>query len=106
MALDNGTADAQAHPHSVTLGGVEGFKESLHVLRCDAHARVLDCQPHAIALVFFGSDDQFPRTVINANHCVRSVPEQIEHDLLKLDTIACNPREIVRKFLSQDYWFF
>src|SRR5580658_3596965 len=106
MALDNGTANAQPHPHSVTLGCIEGFKESLHVSRCDAHARVLHCQPHAVAFVFFGSDDQLSRTVINADHCVRSVLEQIEHDLLKLDTIACNPREIVGKLLAQDYAVF
>jgi hypothetical protein len=63
MTLDNGSADGQAHPHSATLGRVEGVEESLHFPLADAHARNLYRQAHTIAFVSFGSDDQHSRTI-------------------------------------------
>src|ERR1700723_1750767 len=103
MTLNNGTADEQAHPHSLTPGRIESVEELLHVLQCNAHARILYGQAHAIVFVSFGSDEQLPWTGINAAHRVRGIAKQVEDDLLQLNSIACDRREIDSKSLLQDY---
>jgi hypothetical protein len=44
--------------------------------------------------------------IFDLAHRVRCIPEQIEDDLLKLDPIACEQRQVVGKFLSQDHAVF
>ncbi len=36
MQLDDGPADAQAHTHSVLLGGEKGFEDAIGMLQADA----------------------------------------------------------------------
>ena len=42
-----------------------------------------------------GSDQQLPRPIVHVNHRVRGVAEQVQDDLLELDTVAGDVREIV-----------
>ena len=42
-----------------------------------------------------GCDQQLSRSILHVDHRVRAVHEQVQNDLLKLDTIASDDREIV-----------
>ena len=90
-------------PMPLALGGVERVEESACVLRFEAHPRILYGQAHAIVFVSFGSDHQLPRTIVDAAHRVQGVPQQVQDDLLELDTIACDRREVVGKFRPQNH---
>src|SRR6266566_4195074 len=50
---------------------------------------------HTIAVLPFGSDQQLPRAIVHVNHRVGGVSEQVEDDLLELDAIADDGREIL-----------
>src|SRR5437879_3551601 len=94
MTLDDGATDGQANPHTVAFSRVERIEELVHRLRFQTRPRVLHSQTNAIAFVSFGSDHQLPWTVLDVAHRVRGVQEQVQHHLLKLDTIAYNWREV------------
>src|SRR3984893_14863717 len=103
MTLDNGSTDRKADPHTATLGGIERFEESAQSLRFETNPRISHGQAHTIVFVPFSPDQQLPRTIIDAAHRVGSVPKQVQDDLLKLDTIACDGRELVGKFRPQNH---
>ncbi len=67
-------------------------------MRSKTHACVLHTQAHLITLVSLGPDDQLPGAIVYAAHRVGGIQEQIEHDLLQLDTITRDRREVVAKF--------
>ena len=73
------------------------------LLRVEAHPRILHGQAHTIVFVSFGSDHQLPRTIVDAAHRVRGVAEQVQDDLLKLDAIAGDGREVVGEFRPQNH---
>ncbi len=98
MTFDNGATDGQPDTHPAILGGVKRFEKLVQVLRSKTHACVLYAQAHLITFVSFGSDDQLSRTIVYAAHRVGGIQEQIQHDLLKLDTIGRDRREVVGKF--------
>src|SRR5262245_29202706 len=95
MSLDDGPADGQADPHPVALGRVEGVEELVHALRIEANAGIAHGDPHTVGGLAFGSDQQVPRTVVDANHRIRRVAEQVQDHLLELDPIGCEGRKIL-----------
>src|ERR1700730_5443830 len=103
MTLDNGSTDGKTDPHTATLSGIECFEEPARSLRLKTHPRILHGQAHTITFVSFGSDHQLPQTLVDAAHRVQGVPEQVQDDLLKLDTIACDRRKVVGKLRSQNH---
>src|SRR5580704_13902240 len=103
MTLDDGSTDGKADPHTATLSGIECFEESARSLRFETHPRILHGLAHTIIFVSFSSDHQLPRTIVDAAHRVQGVPEQVQDDLLKLDTIACDAWEVVGKLPSQNH---
>ena len=88
MPLDDGAADGEPDAHAVALRRVEGIEQLVHALAVDAHAGIPHAHAHTIAVLPFGSDQQLPRPIVDANHRVRGVAEQVENDLLELDAIA------------------
>ena len=97
MSFDDRAADKQPDPHTATLGGVERFENFLEILRINAGPDILHAEAHAIVCFSPGSDQQLPRAVINTKHCVGSVPDQVQDDLLQRDTIADDKREVLGK---------
>jgi hypothetical protein len=67
---------------------VEGVKQLVHALRLDAYAGILYADPHAIALLAFGPDQQLARPIVDTDHRVGGVAEQVQDDLLELDPIT------------------
>src|SRR6267142_1339881 len=103
MLFDDGTADGQSDAHSTALGRVEGLKELVHDVGLEANADILHRQAHTIAFVTLSSDKELPRTIVHAGHRVRSIAEQVQDDLLKLDTIGGDERQIVGELRSEHH---
>ena len=70
MTLNNGSTDGEPDSHAIILSGVERFEESARSLRVEAGSCILYGEAHAIAFVSFGSNQQLPRTIVDAAHCV------------------------------------
>ena len=98
MSLDDRAADRQPDTHAAGLRRVEGIKELVHALMINAHARIPHGQAYTIAVLSLGSDQQLPRAIVHADHRVQGVVKQVQDDLLELDTIAGDGREIVVEF--------
>ena len=88
MAFDDGATDGEADAHAVAFRRVEGVKQLVHALGVDAHARIPHTHAHTTAVLLFGFDQQLPRAIVYVNHRVRGIAEQVEDDLLELDTIS------------------
>src|SRR5262245_34663695 len=87
MSLDDGAADGEANTHAVALRRVEGVEQLGHVPRVDADADIAHAHAHTIAVLVFGSDQQLPRPIVHGGHRIRGVADQIQDDLLELNTI-------------------
>ena len=89
MSLDDRAANRQPNAHTAALGCVEGIKKLFHALVIETHTGIPHDQAHKVAVFSFCSDQQVPRSVVNTNHRVGRIAEQVQDDLLELDTIAC-----------------
>src|SRR5690348_14374500 len=103
MTLDNGATDGKSHSHTVLFRRVKCFEQSVHSLRVEAKSRILHGQSHVIFFVSFGSNHQLPRAIVDAAHRLCGVPEQVQDDLLQLDTIPCDMREVADEFSPQNH---
>ena len=103
MSLDDRAADRQPDTHTPALGCIEGFEHPFEILRIDAGPGILRAQTDMIVSFPPGSDQQLPRAVVNTNHGFRSIAEEVQDDLLQLDTIADDGREGLGKLGPQDH---
>src|SRR4029450_3217763 len=87
MSLDDRAADGEADTHAVAFCRVEGVEQLAHVLRIDADAGIAHAHAHTIALLVLGSDQQLPRPIVHGGHRIRGVADQVQDDLLELNTI-------------------
>src|SRR5262249_23184885 len=97
MSLDDRPADRQAHPHSVRLGREKRIEDALDVLRIDPGAGILHRYQHPFLGTGFGFHPQKPLTRRRRRHRVYGIDRQIQDDLLQLDPIAEDPRELACK---------
>src|ERR1039458_6868595 len=103
MSLDNGAADRYPDSHSIAFRCKERFEELVRGLRGETDSRIFHAKAHPIPLIAFGFDQQFSWAIFDSAHRIRSIPQQIQNDLLKLDTIADDGREVIRKLMTQNY---
>ena len=103
MTLNNGATDGEPDSHTVILGGVERFEEPVRSLRVEPDSRILHRQPYMIVFVPFSFNQQLPRTIVDRAHRVGCIPDQVQDDLLQLDTIASDDREVLGKLRPQDH---
>ena len=85
------------HPHAALLRGVEGVKNPLEMFRVNARPRVAHCHVDAICLVLLGADHQLPRPRLNRARCIDRIQDQVQDDLLQLNTIPLDGKQSVRK---------
>jgi hypothetical protein len=98
MLLDNRTADGQPDAHPIVFRRVERVEQPVNALGVHPYARVSYGQTHLIGSLRLCPDHQLARPVVYLAHGVRRVPEQIEDDLLELNSITDNVREVVSEF--------
>src|SRR6187397_1774835 len=103
MTLDNGSAYGQADPHSIALGREERIEQLVHVSIIEACSGSLHTQAHPVLRMRFGFDYQLPWTIFDRAHRLESVAQQVQDNLLQLDTIAAHGWQILGKLRSQNH---
>src|SRR5207253_11122980 len=98
-----GQGPGRGNAHPVALRCVERVEELVDLFGVDADSRILDGEAYPVVSVASGGHEQLPRTTIDADHGVGGVEEQVEDDLLKLDTVAGDRREIAGEVRPQDH---
>ena len=103
MPLDDGSADGEPDTHAAALRRMEGIKELVHAPTVNANAGIAHYHTHVIAGVLLSADQQLPRPIIDAAHRVCGVAEEIQNDLLELDAIPGDLREVFGELRLNDY---
>src|ERR1700752_4069984 len=104
MGLDDGAADRQSDSHSIVFRCVESFKESGGNFRWEADSHIPNAKAYSISFfIMLCSDEQLSRAVLDTRHRVRSISQQVENDLLELNTIACDRRQVPSELRLQDH---
>ena len=95
MGGDDGPANRKPHPHSAGLRGVERFEHLLELFRINPWAGIAHRHEHTTAgPALLGLDRQLSRPILDRAHCFDSVQDQVHDDLLELNTIAQNRRQL------------
>src|SRR5215203_6129410 len=102
MFLYDRAADEQPDAHAATLARIEGFEQRVHGPWREADAGVTHRETYTRAVLTLGFDQQLSRPIVHIDHRVRSVAEQIQDDLLQLNPIARDEREIIGEFRPHD----
>jgi hypothetical protein len=103
MLLDDRAADRQPYTHTPALGGVESFEQLLEILAIHTDTGILHAQTYTIRPFSLGPDQQLPGAVLNCSHCIRGIAEQVQGDLLQLNTVSNDGREVLGEFRTQNY---
>jgi hypothetical protein len=103
VSLNNGFAHGEPDSHSVDLGRVERLEDPFRSLRRNTDARIFHAEPDLILPVRLSSDDQLSWAIVNCSHCIGTVSKQVQDDLLKLDPVSDNRREVIRKLMQEDH---
>jgi hypothetical protein len=97
MGTDDGPTNRQPHPHPAGLRGVESLENALDMLRIDAQPGIANRNEDAIFLGLLGADQQLSRPRLDRAHCFDRIQDQVERDLLQLNTIPLNGKQPLRK---------
>ena len=80
MSLDYRAADRQSDTHTAALGRVKRIEQLVHVLTVEADAGIPHHHTHAILRFSFGSDQRLPMALVDTDHRVRGIAEQVQHE--------------------------
>jgi len=95
VRFDDGTVDGQPHAEPLGLARDEGLEHALELRSGQAGAGIghADLDPPGLRLPRL--DAQHTGSVRDVGHGLAGVDEQVEHDLLELDTIPEHPRQVL-----------
>src|SRR5215475_9824353 len=85
MSMDDGAANRQPQACSTGLRGVEGVEDPIEIRRINPQPGIVHGHEGA-CLVLLGTDQQLSRSLLNRAHCFSRVENQVQQDLLQLDT--------------------
>jgi hypothetical protein len=71
-------------------------------LRIETDPCIFHAEERPIAFAPFGPDQQLPGAIMDGIHRVRTIAEEVQNYLLKLDSVTCDKREVVGKLTSQN----
>ena len=97
MGIDDRPADRQPHPHSAGFRGVESLENALEMFRINTRPRIAHCHEDAICPGLLGADRQLSWPLLNRSHCFDRIHDQVQDDLLQLNTIPLNGKRPLRK---------
>src|SRR6476619_4806673 len=97
MGIDDRAADRQPHPYSAGFRGVESFEDAVEMFRINTRPRIAHCYEDAICLGLFGADRQLAWPLLNRSHCFDRIHDQVQDDLLQLNTIPFDRKGPLRK---------
>ena len=99
MSLDDGPADRQAHPQALRLRREEGVEQAERLGLGEPDAGILDGDDRPGAILDRldgGTHDEPASRGWDVAHGLGRVDEQVEEDLLELDPIAEDRRQVAR----------
>src|SRR6516162_7660758 len=96
MSVDDRAAYRQPHPCSTGLRGVEGVEDSIEMRRINAGPRIADSH-EGVCMALLGADQQLSYPFLNRAHCFSRVQNEVQQDLLQLNTIPLNGEQSVGK---------
>src|SRR5262249_61184948 len=98
MGLDNGAADGEADPHAMGLGRVKNLKELAERPSVQPGPRIPHRYEYTTRSVFRRRNHQVSLRVVTSAHGFDRVREESEDDLLQLDPVSPDERQIVCQF--------
>ena len=87
MGINYRPADRQSHPHSARFRSVESLENALEMVRINAWSGITHCHENAFCPALLGADQQLPCSRLNGTHRFDRVQDQVQCDLLQLNTI-------------------
>jgi len=102
MTFDDRATHGQPNAHAFRLGAVERREELLRVPRIEAHAAVTDGDAHETVFVEPRPDEQVAGPILDREHGVGGIREQVQNDLLQLDPIADDNRKVAGEVRAQE----
>ena len=97
MGVDDRPANRQPHPHSAGLGSVECLENALDMVRVNAWPRIAHLDEDAMCRALPGADRQLTRPFLDRAHGFGRVEDQVQDDLLQLNTIPLNGGQPLRQ---------
>jgi len=97
MGLDDGPANRKPHPYSAGLRGVESLENAIEMVRINARPGIAHGHENATGLGLLGTDQQLPWPRLDRAHGFDRVQDQVQHDLLQLNTIPLDGSQPLRK---------
>ena len=73
------------------------------VVRGQANAGVANAQAHSATVLALSLDGQLSLSILHIDHRVAGIAQQIQDDLLELDSIPIDDRKIISQFHPQDH---
>src|SRR5262249_16475431 len=96
MGIDDAPADRQAHPDPAGLRGVESLENAIEMFRVDARSGIAHCHDDVARLIPLGADQQLSSPGLNRAHCFDRIQDQVQEDLLQLNTIPLDGKQPLR----------
>src|SRR5260370_6451898 len=98
MRYDDRTADRQPHAQTAGLCRVERVEEAFETFRVQSRSRILHHDQRALRFGWSGGDEQISRPFRDLAHCLDSVDDEIEDNLLQLYTISFDERQTLPEY--------
>src|SRR5260370_16592688 len=98
MSFDDRTADRQPHAQTAGLCRVERVEEAFETFRVQSRSRILHHDQRALRFGWSGGDEQISRPFRDLAHCLDSVDDEIEYNLLQLYTISFDERQTLPEY--------
>src|SRR5215813_11853694 len=86
MSFNNRATNRQTHAHSIFLGGEKGFED--FVVMSEPDSVVLNLDESCARTFLKRSNHDFPGPIGDGFHCVQPVHQQVQNELLNLDSIT------------------
>jgi hypothetical protein len=100
MGVDDRPTDRQSHPYSARLRGVESLENAIEMVRINARPGIAHGHENATGPGLLGADQQLPWLRHDRAHGFDRVQDQVQHDLLQLNTIPFDGKQRLRKASS------
>src|SRR6476620_3756347 len=97
MGIDDRPADRQPHPYPAGFRGVERLENALEMLPINTRPSIAHCYEDAICLGLLRADRQLSWPLLNRPHCFDCIQNQVQDDLLQLNTISLNGKHPLSK---------
>src|SRR4051794_32715872 len=94
VIFDDGPADGEPHSQSARLRRVERGKRGLDGLGRETSTRVAHRYLYSQLFAALRADDEVASSVLHRRHRVNGVQDEIEQDLLELDSVPENVRQL------------